>query len=132
MYLFQATQPVISSQCVCRQLNLPQVTPLNLEPPGSLFSGFQNALCSLSSLLPMDFHNTKTRSRDCPVKPLQPTSKSPPWAFHSCLDTLPTEMHIRLFLSCASSILSSQGTLKTSNTICLIVSDIKMSVRLVS
>lgn len=41
----------------------------------------------------MDFH-AKTQSRDCPVKPLQPTSTSWPWAFHSYLNILPTEVHV--------------------------------------
>ena len=66
----------------------------------------------------------RTRCRDWPAKPLQPTSTGSQWAFHPFLRHSATKSaYLALFLSRASSIRSSQGTVSLSSTTCLLAVD---------
>lgn len=133
VYLFQSTQPERSVPSVCAGSLIWHRSPLLIQSNQEAFLvaskmvfAARHPCCPWISTTPRPGVEIALSSH-CSLLQQAHLGLSTP-----ALTLFQQRCILRLFLSCASSILYSRGTLKTSNTICLSVSDIKMSVWLVS
>lgn len=124
--LTQATQlGVISPQPVSRSRSTPHLPLLNPSHCEAFSVASRMSLLAFLLCFPQMPRSIKTWCKDLPAKPLQTTSIGFQRAFHPFLRLSATKSKsFSLFLSCASYILSFQGTVSSRSTTCLLKRDI--------